>query len=150
MDRIDRSLAHTLALNARASFADLAQLVGLSSPSTAERVRRLEERGVVRSFHAAVDPHAFGRDLVAFVSVSLEHPRFRESFLTAIGGMRDVLECHHTAGDDDYVLKVVCAGTAGLETLVSEGLKSVDGVSRTRTTIVLSTPLDRPFVPPVE
>jgi Lrp/AsnC family leucine-responsive transcriptional regulator len=65
----------------------------------------------------------------------------------ALGAIPAVLECHHVAGDDDYLLKVRTAGTTGLERLVSERLKSIDGVARTRTVVVLSSPIERAFVP---
>jgi Lrp/AsnC family leucine-responsive transcriptional regulator len=105
------------------------------------------DSGVLRGYRAEIDPEAYGLDLTAFVAVSLEHPRFREGFIEAIGALAGVLECHHTAGDEDYLLKVRCAGTRGLESLVSGGIKSIDGVGRTRTTVVLSSPLERAFSP---
>ncbi len=149
MDAIDRALVSTLARSGRASYAELAQLVDLSGPSTGERVRRLEERGVVRGYHAEVDAATFGLDLTAFVSVTLGAPADRAAFLAAVDATPAVLECHHVAGDDDYLIKVVCAGTAGLEEFVTERLKAIPGVARTRTTIVLSSPVERAFVPPL-
>lgn len=149
MDSVDSALSNTLALSGRATFAELAEQVGLSAPSTADRVRRLELNGVIKGYHAEVDPAAFGRDITAFVAVSLATPAARPPFLDWVEGEADVLECHHISGDDDYLLKVVAEGTAGLERLVSFGIKGIEGVSRTRTTIVLTSAVERPFVPPV-
>lgn len=149
MDTIDLKLLHALAGDGRRTYAELAADVGLSGPSTAERVRRLEEAGAITGYAALIDPASLGLDLTAFVAVSLDHPRFRCGFLEAVGDFEGVLECHHTAGDEDYLLKVRCRGTSGLEALVSEGIKQVPGVARTCTTVVLSTAMERPFVPEV-
>jgi Lrp/AsnC family leucine-responsive transcriptional regulator len=149
VDTIDRKLLHALAGDGRRTYAELAADVGLSGPSTAERVRRLEEAGAITGYAALIDPASLGLDLTAFVAVSLGHPRFRSGFLEAVWDLEGILECHHTAGDEDYLLKVRCRGTGGLEALVSEGIKQVPGVARTRTTVVLSTPMERPFVPEV-
>lgn len=147
MDPIDITLMACLAHNGRATFSELAEKVGLSGPSTAERVRRLEERGSIRGYTALVDPAVLGLDLTAFVAVTLDQPGARDAFLGGLEGLSAVLECHHVAGDDDYLLKVRTAGTRGLEAFVSEQLKALPGVSRTRTVVVLSSPIERPFVP---
>lgn len=144
MDAIDLRLIELLTDNARASYAELAQQVGLSAPSTADRVRRLEERGVVLGYAARVDPAALGRRLTAFVAVSVGGRPQTRAFLDAVARLPEVVECHHVAGDDDYLLKVHVDGTRGLERLVTEQLKGLKGVSRTRTTVVLSTTLERP------
>jgi Lrp/AsnC family transcriptional regulator, leucine-responsive regulatory protein len=147
MDAIDLAILHHLAENARITFSDLAAAIGLSGPSVAERVRKLEERGAIRGYSARIEPEALGLGLTALVAVSLSGPEYREGFLAGIAQLPGVVECHHFAGDDDYLLKVHVAGTSGLEAFVSEGLKALPGISRTRTTVVLSTPLERPLSP---
>ena len=145
MDTIDLTLVDALVANARITFADLAERVGLSGPSTAERVRKLEERGIISGYSALLDAEAIGLGLTAFVSVTLESPKHRASFLEGIEALPGVVECHHVAGDDDYLLKVHVAGTRGLEAFVSDGLKVLPGIARTRSIVVLSTPLTRPL-----
>lgn len=147
MDAIDLRILSALVANARTTFSELAEQIGLSGPSTADRVRRLEERGVVRGYAASIDPNALGLGLTAFVAVTLLGPDDREGFLAGINAFPEVVECHHVAGDDDYMLKVHVAGTRGLESFVSDELKSLRGIARTRTTVVLSTPLQRPLAP---
>ncbi len=147
MDSIDLTILSMLARDARTTFSDIAERVGLSGPSTADRVRRLEERGVIRGYHAEIAPDALELGLTAFVEVTLEAPRFRTAFLSGIAADSRVVECHHVAGDHDYLLKVRCAGTAGLESFVSDVLKAIDGVARTRTTIVLSSAFERALSP---
>ena len=147
MDAIDLRILGALSDNARITYSDLAEQIGLSGPSTAERVRKLEERGVIRQYAALLDPELLGRGLTALIAVTLESPAFRDPFIAGIRKLTGVVECHHVAGDDDYLLKVHVNGTRGLEMFVSERLKALPGVSRTRTTVVLSTPLERPFSP---
>jgi Lrp/AsnC family leucine-responsive transcriptional regulator len=147
VDAIDLTILGILAGDARTTFSDIAEQVGLSGPSTADRVRRLEERGIIRGYHAEIAPDALGLDLTAFVEVTLGAPRYRDTFLSGIAADGRVVECHHVAGDHDYLLKVRCAGTVGLESFVSDVLKAIDGVARTRTTIALSSAFERVLSP---
>jgi Lrp/AsnC family leucine-responsive transcriptional regulator len=139
MDSIDRKLLVLLMRDGRASFADLGAKLGLSPAATAQRVKRLERNGVVSRFTAVVDADAVGLGLTALVAVGLERPKDVPAFLKRVRALPAVQECHHVAGDDDYVLKVRCRDTRDLERLVSTEIKGQRGVARTRTTIVLST-----------
>jgi len=150
MDSLDTKALHLLMRTGRATWAELGQLLGLSAPSAAERVRKLEERGVIRGYAALVDPASVGHPLTAYISVSLARHRDRAAFLRAIEKMDQVAECHHVAGDDDYLLKVRCRGTQDLDHLLAKELKEKVGVARTRTTIVLSTAKESVRVPVAE
>jgi len=147
IDALDRKVLKLLMRNGRATWAELGQLLGLSAPSAAERVRKLEQRGVIRGYAALIDPGSVGRPLTAYISVSLASHRNRAAFLRAIAKMEQVAECHHVAGDDDYLLKVRCRGTEDLDHLLAKELKEKLGVARTRTTIVLSTAKESVRVP---
>ena len=144
---LDVKALKLLMRNGRATWAELGQLLGLSAPSAADRVRKLEQRGVIRGYAALVDPASVGHPLTAYVSVSLASHRNRAAFLRAIDKMDQVAECHHVAGDDDYLLKVRCRGTLDLDHLLAKELKDKLGVARTRTTIVLSTAKESVRVP---
>jgi Lrp/AsnC family leucine-responsive transcriptional regulator len=144
---LDVKALQTLMRNARTTWAELGQLLGLSAPSTADRVRKLEQRGIIRGYAVLVDPALVGYPLTAYVSVSLASHRNRAAFLRAISKMEQVAECHHVAGDDDYLLKVRCRGTEDLDHLLATQLKDKLGVARTRTTIVLSTAKESVRVP---
>lgn len=139
LDDLDRRLLRHLTIDGRASWAELAAALGLSAPAVAERVRRLRARGVIRGIHAVLDPAAVGLGLTAFVAVTLVHPRYRGSFLKMVKERGEVKEAHHMAGEDDYLLKVHCRGTAELEHFLTDVVKGVAGVQRTRTSIVLGT-----------
>jgi len=139
LDDQDRMLISRLTADARASWAELAAELGMSAPAVAERVKRLRAAGVIRGFHAVLDPAAVGLGLTAYVAVTLTHPRDRGSFLAMVRREVEVKEAHHMAGEDDYLLKVYCRDTAHLEHFLTNVLKAVKGVQRTRTSIVLGT-----------
>jgi len=143
---LDSKVVRLLMQNGRATWAELAQHLGLSAPAAADRVHRLEERGVIRGYAALVDAEAAGYPLVAFVAVVLDRPDRRAAFLKRIAAIPEVAECHHVAGDDDYLLKVRCRGTRDLDRLLLESLKTIPGV-RTRTTIVLGTAKESVVIP---
>jgi Lrp/AsnC family leucine-responsive transcriptional regulator len=139
MDSMDIKAVARLQADGRESWTRLGETLGVTGPAAAERVRRLEERGVIRGYAALLDPAAIGATLTAFVAVTLRRPKHRRGFLKRVEALAQVQECHHMAGDDDYLLKVRCSSTRHLDRLLSEELKSVPGVLRTRTTIVLGT-----------
>jgi Lrp/AsnC family leucine-responsive transcriptional regulator len=134
----------------RATWAELGQLLGLSAPSAADRVRKLEEAKVITGYAALLDPTAVGYPLTAFIFVTLANSRNRSTFLRAIAKMEQVSECHHVAGDDDYLLKVRCRTTADLDHLLAKELKDKLDIARTRTTIVLATAKESVQIPIAE
>lgn len=147
MDGIDLKVLRRLMENGRTTWAELGALLDLSPPAAAERVKKLEERGVIRGYTAIVDARALGCSLTAFIGVVLDRPRDREPFLQKVEQLPTVQECHHVAGEEDYLLKVKVPGLPELEQLVSDELKSLAGVVKTRTTIVLSTPFETHRLP---
>jgi Lrp/AsnC family leucine-responsive transcriptional regulator len=147
VDTLDKKAVSFLMKHGRATWAELGQFLGLSAPSAAERVRKLEEQGVLRGYAALADAASLGYPLTAYVSVTLASHRQRTAFLRAIEKIEQVAECHHVAGDDDYLLKVRCRGTQDLDHFLARQLKERLGVARTRTTIVLSTAKESVRVP---
>jgi Lrp/AsnC family leucine-responsive transcriptional regulator len=139
LDALDLRVLAQLMPQARITWAELASQLGLSAPAAADRVRKLEEKGVIQGYVTQVDAACLGYDLTAFIAVTLEHPRDREGFLVQLHRLPAIQECHHIAGEGDYLLKVRCQGTRGLERFITDVLKEIPGVTQTRTTIVLST-----------
>jgi Lrp/AsnC family leucine-responsive transcriptional regulator len=125
----------------------LADEFDVSAPAIAERVRRLERAGLITGYTAQVNAEALGFGLIAFVSVTLDHPRHRQGFLDYVLASGAIQSCHHTVGDGDYLLKVCCRSTAELEQLLSEDLKALAGVVQTRTTISLRSIKDTTVLP---
>jgi Lrp/AsnC family transcriptional regulator, leucine-responsive regulatory protein len=137
MDTVDATILTLLMRDGRDAWARIGERVGLTGPAVAERVRKLEEQGVIRGFAALVAAAPVGFPLTAFVSVTLETPHHRRAFLARIAALPEVQECHHVTGDDDYLLKVRSRGPADLDRLLTEQLKGGPGVIRTRTQVVL-------------
>lgn len=138
MDDIDRALLRSLMENGRASFAELGRLVGLSGPSVQERVRRLEERGVITGVHAAVDPAAVGLGVSALVGIYSSDGAETDDVARRLREVVEIEDCWYVAGEEEFVAKVRAADVAALEHVVSK-VRRLRGVSRTRTTVILST-----------
>ena len=139
MDATDHLLVQLLQADGRATQLQLAKEVGLSQPATAERIRKLEDAGIITGYTAKVDATKLGRDVTAFVGVGIEHPKYFDNFTKRVLAMPEVLECHRVAGQDSYLLKVRTRNTRTLDKLLVETLRTITGVTRTFTTIVLSS-----------
>jgi len=145
LDELDRGLLYRLMRQGRATWADLAEELGLTAPAIAQRVRRLEERGVIKQFAAWVDAETLA-PVAAYVAVRFDRPELRSRFRQEVQRLDAVQECCQLTGEDDYLLKVRCGSLRELEELVSTTLPRVPGVARTRTSVVLSTVKDTPVL----
>lgn len=139
IDALDRKLLIYLQSNARASSAALARRLNLSAPGLQKRLRKLEQRGVIRQYATLVNRQAVGLDLLCFVHVMLAHhrPESVKRFPSRVQKMPEVLECHFLTGEFDYLMKVVVRNHDHLEKFLFEKLMKVDGVDRIRTSIVV-------------
>jgi Lrp/AsnC family leucine-responsive transcriptional regulator len=138
IDAVDRQLIDLLLANGRASYAELARQVGLSSPAVHERVGKLEAAGVITGYRAVVDPAALGLDVTALVSV-IESDAVDDTGVEAeLRTLPEVQSCWRVAGSEGYVLKVRVSDIPALEATIG-ALNRIRGVARTRTTVVLST-----------
>lgn len=146
MDDADRRIIDLLQRNARKTQSEIAREVCLSQPAVADRIRKLEERGVLQSYVARVDAAELGVDITAFIGVGIEHPKFFDAFTRKVKGLDEVLECHRVAGEDSYLLKVKTRNTRSLDRLLVEVLRTLPGVTRTHTTIVLATIKEETYV----
>jgi Lrp/AsnC family leucine-responsive transcriptional regulator len=138
LDDVGRKLLAELQSNARASFADLARKSGLSPSAAAERLRRMEDAGVIRGYRADIDPEALGLGVTAMIRMTADGPHYRP-LLTFLDGCDQVRECHHVTGGDALMLKVQVSSIADLEGLIMKLLHY--GVPTT--SLVLSTPVQR-------
>ncbi len=142
LDQLDLRLLAALQGNARATFAELGSLVGLKAPAVHDRVKRLEARGFIRGYSARLDARRLGFGLAAFVSAYTTPDVDYERFHASVSALPEISEIHSVAGEESFVLKVLTRSTAHLDDFLSR-LKSVPGIGRTKTTIVLSTPFER-------
>ena len=147
IDDIDAAILDLLQDNARISQADVARSIGLAPSAVLERIRKLEARGVIRGYTALVDPHALDQRMLAFVAVKSEEAPGDDSVARALAQCPEVLELHHVAGDDCYLLKVRARDAEHIGHLLRHRFGRIPGVRSTRTTIVLETVKETPRLP---
>lgn len=149
LDEVDRTLLALLQEDAKRPLAALGDAVHLAPSSVAERIRRMESQGVIRGYHARLDPKRVGLDLAAFIGVSLDYTRHIEAFEAVALATPEVLECHHVTGAHSLMLKVRAKNTAAMERVLAR-LRAIEGVARTETMVVFSTRIERTTVPTTE
>jgi Lrp/AsnC family transcriptional regulator, leucine-responsive regulatory protein len=137
VEEIDRKIVSLLARNGRMSFTELARQAGLSVSAVHQRVRRLEQEGVIRGYVAVFDPDDIGLPLTAFVSIKPFDVAAPDDVPSRLEHLAAIEACHSVAGDENYILKVRVASPTALEELLNQ-IRTLGGVS-TRTTVVLST-----------
>lgn len=142
LDAIDRQLLAELQDDAKLSYKDLGESVGLAAPSVLERVRKLEQAGVITGYHAMVEARAVGLDVAAFIGVAVRSPA---AVTTVLGWVEDepqILECHHVTGGYTLLLKAKTRNIRALDLLIGR-IRSIEGVKSTETMVVLSTHTER-------
>jgi len=127
--------------NARANSSEIAEKVKLSTSTVIERIKKLENSGVIKGYAAIIVPEKLGKDVTALISVAIDHPKFNDGFVAAVKDNRHIAECLYIAGEF-----VVTDNTKTLESVLNE-IKSIPGVSKTQTSIVLSSPKNEYSVP---
>src|ERR671921_1156435 len=136
IDRTDWRLLEELQRDGRASFAELARAVAMSPSAVAERVRRLEETGVIAGYRATVDPARVGLDVMAFVRLRYPTGNYRP-FHALLDSTPEIVEAHHVTGEDCFVLKVVAGSMRHLEEITGR----IAGLGAVTTSVVYSSPL---------
>lgn len=149
LDSTDRRILYLLQQNGRMTNTALAESVGLTATPMLQRIKKLEQRGVITKYVAIVDPAALGRSTMAFVLVKLAAHRLvtHEAFLATVLEMSEVLECHHIAGEDDFLLKVVVRDIREYEFFLLHRLTRISDIDRVKTTFVLSTSKNETAIP---
>ncbi len=139
-DSIDARILDALQRNGRIAQVEIAREVGLAPSAVLERMRKLEARGVIRGYAAILDPKAAGLALLAFIAVrTTEAPEEEDTVAASLGKVPEVLEVHHVAGDDCFLVKVRARDAEHLGELLKGRIGRIKGVRSTRTTIVLGT-----------
>ena len=138
-DNTDLKILDILQKNGRTRRSELAEAVGLSVPSVSERLRKLEEQGVIRGYHAHLDPAKLGKDITAFVLVNVDSSRHYQGFLDQAHTTDEILEVHAVTGEGTHLLKIRTENTRSLEKLLSK-IQAWAGVVHTSTSMVLSSP----------
>lgn len=149
MDEIDVKILKCLRNNARENASVISDKVNMSVSAVIERIRKLENSGLIEKHTTIINSAKAGKDVNAFLSVSLEHPKYIERFHAMMKENREILECHYITGDFDFMLRVVTDNTQSLEHLLNQ-VKSIPGVQNTRTILILSTVKEEHSVDPDE
>lgn len=137
MDAIDYEILACLKENARENATNIGERINLSTSAVIERIKKLENSGLIKQYTAIINQSILGRDLSAFITVRLEHPKYYKNFVNSVKANEFITECYYIAGDFDFILKVVTDKRKSLEEILNY-IKSTDGVSLTRTSVVLS------------
>ena len=144
LDPLDLRILEILQTNARETQADIARDIGLAPSAVLERIRKLESRGIIRGYTALVDPKALDLPILAFVAVRSDETGTDDQVAQTLAKIPEVLEVHHVAGDDCYLIKVRARDAEHLGMLLRTRFGRIPGVRSTRTTIVLETVKETP------
>lgn len=149
MDEIDVKILKCLRKNSRENASVISEKVNMSVSAVIERIRKLENSGLIEQHTTIINSAKAGKDVNAYMSVSLEHPKYIERFNAFVKNNREILACHYIAGDFDFMLRVTTDNTSSLEHLLNQ-VKSIPGVQNTRTILILSTVKEEHSVDPDE
>ncbi len=149
LDATDRKILEILQTNSNITNAQLATEIGLSPAPTLERVKKLENAGVIKSYHAVIDMASVGVGVCTFVTASLKgHNKDNiEKFISAIRKIEEVVECHHVTGQADFILKIVSTDIPAYQKLMLEKVSNIEVVDNLHSTVILSTFKDSKVVP---
>ncbi|SFW64680.1 Lrp/AsnC family transcriptional regulator [Chitinophaga sancti] len=138
MDNYDSKILRLLIKNSRITGADIARKINLSLPAVTERLRKLDRSGIVDRYTIKVNREQLSLHLMAYINVWIDHTK-NTPVKDQLIAMEEVMECHHVAGDSDLLLKVLVQDTTALEQLLVGKIKAIKGITRTSTTIILSS-----------
>ncbi|MEM6523043.1 MAG: Lrp/AsnC family transcriptional regulator [Bacteroidota bacterium] len=149
LDITDRKILDILQFNAKITNAQLAQEIGLSPAPTLERVKKLENAGVIKSYHAKLDSEVVGLGVNTFVMVSLKgHNKENiEKFIQSIENIEEIIECHHVTGSSDFILKIISEDISSYQKLMLERVSNIDVVDNMQSMVILSTFKDSKVLP---
>jgi Lrp/AsnC family transcriptional regulator, leucine-responsive regulatory protein len=138
LDDIDIKILDVLQTKARTKRNELAEAVGLTTPSVSDRLAKLEEKGIIEGYYTHLNKKSFGYDIMAFIQVLMDSSKHFKSLIQNVEKSPQVLECHSILGEGSHLLKAIAKNTEALEKLLGE-IQSWPGVTATKTTFVLST-----------
>lgn len=141
-DSIDLSILKCLQKNARMSVSDISKEVDLSVSAVGERIKKLEKTNAISQYTTVLNAKIFEKELTAFMLISLQNPQVGPHFLQFIEKEKEILSCFYIAGDYDYIIKIMTKNTTTLAKVLDR-IKSVDGIIKTNTMVILDTQKDK-------
>jgi Lrp/AsnC family transcriptional regulator, leucine-responsive regulatory protein len=141
LDHIDRKVLEILQSNGKITNAQLSKEIGLSPAPTLERVKKLEMSGIIKSYHAQLEPEKVGLGVTTFVMVTLTGHKKETtmSFVDKANAIGEIIECHHITGTGDFLLKVISKDIASYQELMLDVINEIDEVASTQTMVIMST-----------
>ncbi|MBQ7324919.1 MAG: Lrp/AsnC family transcriptional regulator [Clostridia bacterium] len=136
MDSIDLKILHHLKENARAKASAIGDSIKLSVSAVTERIKRMEQAGIIRQYTVIIDQKKIGNGVSAIMEVALEHPQYADNFIAMVMALPNIVSCDCVTGDFDYILQIVTDSTDGLEEIYRT-VRSFEGVSVTKTHLIL-------------
>jgi Lrp/AsnC family transcriptional regulator for asnA, asnC and gidA len=143
LDKIDHKILQMLVRNARMPFLEIARECGISGAAIHQRVKKLDEQGIILGSRLVVDPRLLGYDVCAFVGIKVSEPTLESSTIEALCQIPEVVECHYITGAHNLMVKLYCEDNEHLMRTLSEGIRKIPGVVGTETVISLSESLSR-------
>lgn len=149
LDAIDRKILDILQANAKITNANLAQQIGLSPAPTLERVKKLEQSGIIKSYHARLSLEHVNLGVSTFVMVTLKGHNKENitKFIDSINEIDEIMECHHITGSGDFILKIIAHDIAAYQQLMLERVTNIDVVDNMQSMVILSTFKDNKVLP---
>lgn len=138
MDAVDLKILKCLKEYSRMNATAIGERINLSTSAVIERIKKLENDGVIAQYTILINNEKIEKDIIAYISVSLEHPKYDVNFRESVRQNDEIVECHYITGEYDYILKVVTSSSNTLETLLNY-VKCIQGVNLTKTLVVMST-----------
>lgn len=136
MDKVDTAILNCLTNNARMKASDIGKEINLSVSAVIERIKKMEANGTIQKYTVVLNQKLMGNDLIAFIEVSLEHPKYYDTFTEIVTKNKSIQECHYLTGEFDFMLKVLTDSSESLEEIHGK-IKSLNGVQSTKTHFVL-------------
>lgn len=149
LDKTDLQILKILQDNSKITNLDLSKNIGLSPAPTLERVKKLEQSGIVQSYHALVDPQSIGLNVKTFVLVSLawQKENALNNFMEKIKAIKEITECYIITGEADFLIKIICKDIPTYEQLLFKTLSQIEEIERLKTLMTLSTVKDTKILP---
>lgn len=138
MDKVDYQILEILKNNGRERASEISKEVHLTVSTVIERIRKLEQTGVIKGYTVITDDPQVGNDVTVVIEISLEHPKYEDAFIESINSHPNIISCYYLTGEFDYMLKITCRSSQHLEE-IHRWIKDQPGVRKTRTHYVLRT-----------
>jgi Lrp/AsnC family leucine-responsive transcriptional regulator len=139
MDNLDQKIIELLKGNGRMSASDIARIIRLSVPAVSERIRKLEENGIIEKYTIIVNEEKLGYYMKAFILINITNKANGKELVGEIMELENVLECHHLSGEFDYIVKVIAKDGQDFERFLMEELKKIEGIKAFRSAVIFSS-----------